>query len=226
MKLAFIPRGTFRMGRPTAPNAQPIHNVTLIAFWIGQYEVTNREFALYKKRKLPAESLTPQQPAVSISWHDADQFCKWLSKRESRSYRLPTEAEWEYAARGGLDQKEYPWGDQRPEGRATFMSMTTTPVGKYAPNGYGLYDVAGNAGEWVSDWYGESYYSRSPAINPKGSSKSEWDTKPAPKGQWKILRGGSHMLFEGQAGVREPWPLDISPAPSGFRVVMEKKKTH
>jgi formylglycine-generating enzyme len=91
-------------------------------------------------------------------------FCRWLSRKEGRSYRLPTEAEWEYAARGGLEQRDYPWGNESPLGRAAVVRDSTMPGGSFPPNGYGLFDMAGNVAEWVSDWYEPDYYSHSPSV--------------------------------------------------------------
>jgi formylglycine-generating enzyme required for sulfatase activity len=108
---------------------------------------------------------------VNVSWHDAVRFCEWLGRKEGRHYRLPTEAEWEYAARGGLVQQDYPWGNATAEGRAAVAMLQSQPVGSYDPNGFGLYDMAGNADEWVSDWYDEHYYERSPVKDPTGPEK-------------------------------------------------------
>ena len=221
MKLVRLPGGTFLMGAKDIPDARPVHRVKLSPFWIGQFEVTNQHYELFKKRKRTQESLGNQQPAIDLSWSDAAAFCQWLSKKEKRLYRLPTEAEWEYAARGGLVQKAFPWGNEDPHGRATVDQTTTTPVGTHAPNNFGLYDTAGNAAELVSDWYGEDYYARSPKVNPKGPSRSYWVMKPAPKGQWRILRGGDHWTHEVDNAQRQPWPLGEKPYGIGLRVVME-----
>jgi len=192
--MVLLPTGTFLMGDKNIPDARPLHRVKLSSFWIGQFEVTNQQYEMFKRQTRPPESLGNTQPAVNVTWINASNFCKWLSKREKRSYRLPTEAEWEYAARGGLVQKTYPWGDEDAGGRATIQQMTTTPVGSHAPNGFGLYDMAGNVQEWVSDWYGEDYYARSPLLNPRGPAQSYFLAQPGPKGQWKIARGGFYMI--------------------------------
>lgn len=215
MKLVFLPGGTFQMGDASLYNAQPVHSVSINSFYIGQYLVTNAQFDLFKKRKRPAESLANNQPAMYVSYQDATAFCQWLSKKEKRHYYLPSEAQWEFAARGGLDQKDYPWGDEAVDGRACFNQTTSCPIGTYAPNAFGLYDMVGNVPQWVSDWYDENYYADSPKQNPMGPSIP-------PKNRWHILRGGMYLDFGFQCGQREQWPDDVESI-AGFRVAADGK---
>jgi formylglycine-generating enzyme required for sulfatase activity len=222
MQLVALPGGEFRMGSENFEDTNPVHTVRLSSFSIGMHEVTNRQYEHFRKRPRPDESRNDDQPVTRIGWQDAVDFCKWLSNKEKKRYRLPTEAEWEYAARGGLKNRDYPWGNESPDGRAALKLPTTKPVGSYKPNAFGLYDMAGNVREWCSDWYSPTYYASSPIVNPKGPTT----------GEFKVCRGSFYTLFEGHVWLRTPYPPngqgDVQQPNNiwegdgnGFRVVLE-----
>jgi len=187
--MVLIPAGDFQMGSDDGNNddEKPVHTVYLDAFYMDIYEVTNAQYKKFMdsaKRRAPRywgviDFNAPNQPVVGVSWHDAVAYAKWAGKR------LPTEAEWEKAARGRLEDKKHPWGDSEPDGtQCNSASEFPAPVGSYRANGYGLYDMVGNALEWCADWYDEEYYAKSPRRNPKGANS----------GDYRVLRGGSRLL--------------------------------
>jgi len=196
-KMALIPAGSFEMGdSKNEPEdwmkpARPVHRVELDAFYMDVHEVTVGQFREFVNQSgysynrwndVAVYSPGDGYPMVYVSWNDATAYAKWAGKR------LPTEAEWEYAARGGLNGKRYPWGDDITHDDANYAGAggkdkwdRCAPVGSFEPNGYGLYDMAGNVWEWCSDWYGSDYYSKSPLRNPQGPSS----------GNTRVMRGGS-----------------------------------
>ncbi len=189
-----IPAGTFQMGCVPADtecsdNEKPRHAVTISKPFlmmirpvtVAQYrrfaQATGRPVAL-----APAFAQGDDHPVVDVLWNDAVAYCSWAGGR------LPTEAEWEYAARGGKDGLKYPWGDSISHDNANFKGTGgrdqwkyTSPVGSFEANGFGLFDMAGNVWEWCADPYGETYYASSPSVDPQGPSS----------GSSRVLRGGS-----------------------------------
>jgi len=229
--MVFIRGGKFLMGTDDGfPYEAPAHEVTVESFWMDAHEVTAAEFARFvtatayvtEAEKFgwsgvfdletrewkrvdgatwqhphgPRSAANNDEPVMQVSYNDALAYAQWAKKR------LPTEAEWEYAARGGLAGKIYDWGDElNPDGKpaanwwqGSFPARNTgedgyvsvAPVGKFAPNGFGLYDMAGNVWEWCADWFDEKYYSKSSGINPTGPKT----------GQERVMRGGSWMCSE------------------------------
>lgn len=197
--MVLISAGEFTMGSDTAEakyissrhptlcsehwfeDEQPIHKVWIDAFYIDKHEVTYRQFTKfieatsYKSEgqwedyfnKLKEKNIN-NLPIVGVSWNDANSYAKWKGKR------LPTEAEWEKAMRGGREGLIYPWGNKIDTSKANFQNPDgPLPVGSYPPNGYGLYDMAGNAVEWCSDYYSRDYYKISPYKNPRGPIQGE-----------------------------------------------------
>jgi len=222
MKLAYIPPGRFLMGSPPTeknrdPDEGPQHSVEISkGFYIGVTEVTQAQWqavmgsnnSYFKGENLPAEML---------SWEQAAEFCRRLSALENKTYRLPTEAEWEYACRAGSTGRfcfgesdsalgEYAWFAENSD-------STTHPVATKRPNAYGLYDMHGNVWEWCSDWYDPNYYARSPATDPCGPAT----------GQYRVLRGGSRAHYGRYCrSANRRWVSPtISSSIDGFRVVLE-----
>ena len=179
-EMVVIKGGCFQMGSDSGgPDERPAHKVCLSSFKIGKYEVRQKFFQNIMKNN-PSQFPGADLPTDSVSWEDARDYCK------KQGYRLPTEAEWEFAARAGT-KKEFYWGDAVIGKEANFCDSkcdlnsrdanltdgfkNTAPVGSFPPNPFGLYDMAGNVGEWVFDWMpvNENYYSISPEKNPRGS---------------------------------------------------------
>ncbi len=157
-------------------------------------------------------------PVVLVRYEDAVAYCEWLASQVDRDIRLPTEAEWEKAARGGIEGRRYPWGDDIDLSRANFVAdpsskrhRGTRPTGTYAPNNYGLCDVVGNVWEWVSDWYAPDYYGGSELRDPLGP----------PSGSLRIVRGGSwvnHDVSMLRCAYRHKVPPDTYAHSVGFRI--------
>lgn len=208
---------------------QPQHSVELSEYSIGKYPITNREYQAFVRDakynpprgwdgdQFPAEK--GSHPVVNVSWNDANEYCKWLSGKTGKNYRLPTEAEWEKAARGE-DGRLYPWGDAFDPKKANTSETKigdTSDVGKFSPQGdspYGCADMAGNVWEWCNDWFGENEYKQrqGPAVKDP----------PGPKdGQFRVLRGGS--FFDNFRYARCAFRLGSLPVSFrnvwGFRVV-------
>jgi len=191
-----VPAGKFWMGAdnndPIANKGEkPMHEVYLDEYWIGKYPVTNRQFQQFYSAKSKQQNYLfyrekkASHPVVYIDWEDAHSFCQWLEKRTSKKIVLPTEAQWEKAARG-TDHRIYPWGNPPPakELACYWRSFSkTTAVGSFPAGAspYGAMDMAGNVWEWVADWYANYYYKQSPRENPVGPVN----------GSLKVLRGGS-----------------------------------
>ena len=199
--MILIPAGPFPMGVPKGDrdggrDEYPRHEVMLDHYYIDIYEVTHGRYAefvkatghrtpenpKYPKRTLWSDRLSDslaERPVINVDWHDADAYCRWAGKR------LPTEAEWEKAARG-TDDRRFPWGNVEPTHKHLNFNQqwqgekTLMPVGSYeaGKSPFGAYDMAGNVWEWVADWYDPLYYEKSPAVNPKGPDS----------GTYKVLR--------------------------------------
>jgi len=233
--MKYIPSGSFMMGSAQGNNDEkPLHQVSVDGFFMDKYEVTvakYQQFLNATSHRLPAnwtEQLPgPQRPVAYVSWNDATAYAQWAGKR------LPTEAEWEYAARSGytgLEGKEwhvYPWGDAADSGKANFDAAKSRSsgwehanrhlknVGSYSPNAFGLHDMAGNVWEWCADWYDENYYQNGPARNPRGPAN----------GSMKVLRGGSWYVdaFNLRSSARSRFKPEALSNYYGFRCAQDAR---
>ena len=220
--MIFIPEGWFTMGCASGRDDEmPEHRVWIDAFELAAYQVTNAEYACFllaTHTSPPPGWATqnfdhPQMPVAAVSWLEATSYCEWLSTLTGESYRLPTEAEWERAARGGAEGFLYPWGDAPPEAvpdYAVRWKFGPEPVGLYPPNAYGLYNLGDNVHEWCADWYDDGYYAHSPMRNPQGP----------PAGARRASRGGSwrHHIKVTRSAARSSIPPEFQYADYGFRV--------
>jgi formylglycine-generating enzyme required for sulfatase activity len=247
-ELVLIEAGPFLMGSNDLTSAEkPVHKLYVESFYIGKFEVTNSQYKAFcdaTGRPYPEAEWSPDgesslsylkeqpdYPVVGINWEDAVAYCQWLSNNTGKNYRLPTEAEWEKAARGGAEGQSYPWGNEEFNSDGRYRAncgsesdndrirkqdgfLNTSPIGSFPPNKFGLYDMAGNVWEWCADYYDESYYSKSPEANPLGPNS----------GEKRVLRGGSwfggpkHMECAARLW---NYPL-IRYASTGFRVAMSR----
>lgn len=234
-ELVLIPGGSYLRGSEDEEDASPRHLCIVDAFQIGRYPVTNEEYrqfilatghaaprsstaqyAIWNGRDFPPE--LARHPVVHISWSDAAAFCDWLTQVTGKPHRLPTEAEWERAARGGLEGKIYPWGDDEPSAEHAVFDLLWTgpdsipPVGTKPPNGFGLYDMAGLVWEWCQDFYHRRYYELPEVTEPNPLNE-------APS-LHKVMRGGAWSTGQRtlRCATRGKQRSDATTAAFGFRV--------
>jgi len=200
---------------------RPAHRVRVAPFRLCRHQVTNQEFDAFRKATARekseyrdrAEFRDPAMPVVAVNWFDAVAYCHWAAAEFKLHLRLPTEAEWEFAARGGFEQRLYPWGGALPEIAPDLWKHGPEPVMHGEPNGYGLFDMCQNVHEWCSDWYDPGYYAVSPAENPKGPER----------GKRRASRGGAwrHHIKVARCAARSSIPPEFRYADYGFRVAAD-----
>jgi formylglycine-generating enzyme required for sulfatase activity len=166
MEFVKIPSGTFRMGSDKSVFSRPVHSVTLSSFEMMATEVTNSQYEAFEKRVRAPESPLGDGPVSGVRRKDVIRFLKWLSNRDEYTYQLPTEAQWEYAARGGLEGKDFPWGNSIDDSKALFEGSEAVAVKTYPPNGFGLFEMCGNVAEMC--WGHPFHYTASPKTDPRG----------------------------------------------------------
>jgi formylglycine-generating enzyme required for sulfatase activity len=221
-RMCSIPEGFFLMGCETGrDDEKPVHRVWVDAFKLSAFQATNAQYARFLEASGNAPPALwndpdfndPDQPVVAVSWLESDAYCHWLSELTQQTFRLPTEAEWERAARGGREGESYPWGNCQLEDIPNYASRWKRgpeKVGLYPPNSYGLFNLGDNVHEWCADWYDASYYSISPERNPPGS----------PSSPRRASRGGSwrHQIKVTRTAARSSIPPQLKYADYGFRV--------
>jgi sulfatase modifying factor 1 len=192
MEFVFIKGGCFVMGDTFGDgdkDEKPVHQVCVDDFYLGKYEVTQGQWEkVMGNNPSYFKNCGGNCPVEQVSWNDVQEFISRLNQRSGKRYRLPVEAEWEYAARSGGKREK--WSGTSSEGELGQYAWyggnsgsRTHPVGEKRPNGLGLYDMSGNVWEWCADWYGENYYQGSPRNNPKGPDN----------GSYRVLRGGAWL---------------------------------
>ena len=203
------------------PWERPRHRVFTDAYAIAQNAVTRWDYGQFLDETghvtprgwADSSFANPMQPVVGVSWFDAQAYCEWFSAAMGSSYRLPTEAEWERACRGGHDNSEFPWGDEDPESLEYYRGdwHAPRPVAEGSLNGFGLYHMGDNVHEWCLDWYDPQYYVISPEHNPTGPSS----------GTRRVSRGGSwrHHVKASRNAHRSSLPPEFRYTDYGFRLV-------
>lgn len=227
--LVRIPAGWFHMGCDSGQdNEKPVHRVWVDDFLLAACQVTNADYGRFLRdtASLPPPFWSdpafnqPEQPVVGVSWYETIRYCEWLSASTGERFRLPSEAEWERAAREGRDGSLFPWGDAPPQSLPGYADRCAghwetgpEPVRRAEPNAYGLYNMCDNVHEWCSDWYALSYYAESPDRNPLGPEI----------GKRRASRGGSwrHQIKMSRCAARSSIPPEFKYADYGFRVACD-----
>ncbi|MBN2308798.1 MAG: formylglycine-generating enzyme family protein [Candidatus Hydrogenedentes bacterium] len=230
MELVWIPPGTFMMGSPSGEEGhgadEAHHRVTLSrGFWMGKYEITQAQCEAVMGSNPSHFKGDKDLPVEQVSWDGARAFCEVLSRKAGAEFRLPTEAEWEYACRAGTttpfhlgetistDQANYDGNDTYGNGRKGEYREKTTPVGSFPANAWGLHDMHGNVCEWCEDWYDTNYYANSPERDPRGP-------RPPTSCSHRVIRGGCwrHVPRSCRAADRAGSTPDERDDGRGFRV--------
>ena len=208
---------------------RPVHRVWVNNFELGIFPVCNRDYALFLASTGHPEPPSwgdpnlnqPEHPVAAVSWIEAVKYCEWLSHVFGRRYRLPTEAEWERAARAGNEGALYTWGDEPPHARSEYVRRWggevkgTLPAGGGIPNAWGIYDLGENVHEWCWDWFQKDFYAISPERNPRGPDA----------GERRASRGGSwrHHIKVSRCAARSSIPPHFQYADYGFRVACDAR---
>ncbi|EKD38447.1 MAG: hypothetical protein ACD_75C00732G0011 [uncultured bacterium] len=217
MEFVLVPGGCFQMGDTFGDgqsNEKPVHDVCVDGFYMGKYEVTQSQYRTISGNNPSKYNKGDNYPVEKVSWNDAQSFIHLLNDKDGGKYRLPTEAEWEYAARSGGKSEKYSGGNDivAISWYRDKSSISTHPVGQKQANGFGLHDMSGNVCEWCGDWFDSGYYGSSPRKNPEGPST----------GSFRVFRGGSYNDDPDRlrAALRNWISPDIANYYLGFRLVL------
>ncbi len=218
MELVWIDGGCFDMGDSLGegwPDEQPVHEVCVDGFYMGKHQVTQKQWIQIMGRNPSRFQKGGDYPVENVSWHDAQTFIRKLNRKTGRNFRLPTEAEWEYAASSGGQNEKYAGGDDVESVAWCGLEESgqmTHPVGSKKCNGFDLYDMSGNVWEWCSDWYDKTYYEDSPPDNPQGPVQ----------GSKRVKRGGgwSNFCQNVRICMRGSEAPELKGASLGFRLVL------
>jgi len=188
IEMVYVQGGTFQMGSNEGEsNEEPVHKVTVSSFYIGKYEVTQKQWKDVMKFNPSSFSGCDSCPVESVSWNDVQEFIRKLNEKSGKNYKLPTEAEWEFAARGGNKSRRYAYAGSNNTGDVAWYygnsNSKTHPVRLKAPNELGICDMSGNVWEWCADWYADDYYNNSPLNKPENKVQ----------GSAHVCRGGSWL---------------------------------
>lgn len=219
IETVFVQGGSFDMGSDNeSDDRKPAHQVTLKEYKIGKYEVTEAQWKTVMGNNPSSYEYCNDCPVVNVNWNEVQEFIQKLNIMTGKQYRLPTEAEWEYAARGGMyDRMKKHSGRQLPQTIAWYEGNAKDhvhKVGRKYPNELGIYDMTGNVEEWCADWYGKDYYTKKDVTNPKGPDG----------GVSKVVRGGSWESNKDEISVtrRAAYLPDTRSISLGFRLVEDK----
>jgi formylglycine-generating enzyme required for sulfatase activity len=218
--MIWLPGGSFAMGSDDDPSEKPIHRVTLKPFAIGKFPITTREWnACAAAKACPFVATTRDDaPITNVSWNDAKQFTAWLAQATQKEYRLPSEAEWEYAARGGTRTK-YWWGDQLQLGMVNCRNCLDAPVGEqpakvgsFKPNPFGLHDMGGSVDQWVEDCWSKNHQ----GAPTDGSPRLDGDCLS------RVIRSGSwrNDALSARSASRDRYDAVVRYPTHGFRVAL------